>query len=92
MNREKNQTGWLRSRSGVALVCFLAIIGLLLLTEHRAHILGALPYLLLLACPLLHVFHHQGHSHHANDQDPVRPSGTKPPVGHDPAHHQGGAS
>jgi hypothetical protein len=33
-----------------------------LLTEHRAHVVQALPYLLLLACPLLHLFHgHGGH-------------------------------
>lgn len=40
---------------------FLAIGGLLLLTEHRAHALGVLPYLLLLACPLMHLFMHHGH-------------------------------
>ena len=31
---------------------FLAIAGFLLFTEHRAHVLGILPYLFLLACPL----------------------------------------
>jgi hypothetical protein len=29
-------------------------------TEHTAHVLGALPCLLFLACPLLHVLH-RGH-------------------------------
>jgi hypothetical protein len=29
--------------------------------QHRAHILGAIPYLLLLACPLMHLFGHGGH-------------------------------
>jgi hypothetical protein len=41
-----------------------------LLTEHRAHLFGVLPYLLLLACPLLHAFHHRGrrggHGRHAD--------------------------
>lgn len=41
---------------------FLAIAGALLFTEHRAHVLGILPYLLLLACPLMHMFMHHGHS------------------------------
>ena len=37
-----------------------------LLREHTAHTLGALPYLLLLACPLMHLFMHHGHGgHHA---------------------------
>ena len=35
-----------------------------LLTEHLAHVIGALPYLLLLACPLMHVFMHGGHGGH----------------------------
>ena len=31
--------------------------------EHRAHLLGALPYLLLLACPLVHLMMHGRHRH-----------------------------
>ena len=31
--------------------------------EHRAHILGVLPWLLLLACPLIHLFMHRGDGH-----------------------------
>ena len=56
--------GWLRSRAGVALLGFLAIAGFFLLTEHTAHVFGALPYLLLLSCPLLHLFMHGGHGEH----------------------------
>lgn len=40
---------------------FAAISAFLLLVEHRVHVFGALPYLLLLACPLMHLFHHGGH-------------------------------
>jgi len=46
---------------------FLIFVGLLLFTEHRAHVLSFLPYLILLACPLMHLFmHHRhgGHNHH----------------------------
>jgi len=39
------------------LLGFLVIAGFFLVTEHTAHLLGILPYLLLLACPLLHFFH-----------------------------------
>ncbi len=45
---------WFRSRSGLVLLAFPAIAGFFLVTEHTAHLLGVLPYLLLLACPLLH--------------------------------------
>lgn len=40
---------------------FLAITAFFLLSEHRAHALGWLPWLILLACPLMHIFMHRGH-------------------------------
>ena len=46
------------------LVIFLVIAAFYLFTEHRAHLFGALPFLLLLACPLLHLFMHRGHGAH----------------------------
>ena len=50
------------------LVCagFLIIVLVLLWTEHLAHALGYLPYLLILACPLMHLFMHGGHGGHAH--------------------------
>lgn len=53
-----------RSRSWWAFAGFVAIAGFFLLTEHRAHLFGALPYLLLLACPFLHMFGHGSHGGH----------------------------
>ena len=58
-----------KSRFNWVLIGFLAIGGFFLLTEHQAHVLGALPYLLLLACPLLHLFGHGGHGDHGNQND-----------------------
>lgn len=34
-----------------------------LLTRHSAHIYQFLPILFLLACPLMHLFHHRRHRH-----------------------------
>jgi hypothetical protein len=34
------------------------------LENHWQHVLGALPYLLFLTCPLMHLFMHHGHSGH----------------------------
>lgn len=51
-----------RRRGNWVLFGFLAIGAFFLLTEHRAHLFGILPYLLVLACPLMHLFH--GHGHH----------------------------
>jgi hypothetical protein len=60
----EHHTPWWRSRAGLALVGFLVIAGYFLVTEHRAHVAGALPWLLLLACPLMHLFMHHGHGGH----------------------------
>ncbi len=40
---------------------FAAIAIFFLWEEHQAHLLGALPYLLLLMCPVLHLVMHRGH-------------------------------
>ena len=56
--------GFWRSRYAIGLVVMGAVAGYFLLTEHLAHTLGALPYLLLAACPLMHVFMHHGHGGH----------------------------
>ncbi len=50
-------------RSRVVWVClgFLVIAGFFLVTEHTAHAFGVLPWLFLLACPLLHMMSHGGH-------------------------------
>lgn len=45
-------------------VAFAAIGGFFLFTEHRAHALGLLPYLLLVTCPLMHLLMHRGHGRH----------------------------
>jgi hypothetical protein len=60
-----------RSSWTAASVCvLLAIAAFYLWTEHRAHLLGALPYLLLLACPITHMLMHRGHrSHGHSDHD-----------------------
>lgn len=52
-----------RSRYAFGLVVIGAVAAYFLLTEHLAHVVGALPFLLLLACPLMHVFMHHGHHH-----------------------------
>ena len=52
------------SRAFLVCAAFLVIGGILLWTEHLAHALGVLPYLLILACPLMHIFMHGGHGGH----------------------------
>ena len=55
------------SKANIALIVFLSIAAFFLVTEHRAHLSGWFSsygiWLLLLACPLLHLFMHGGHYH-----------------------------
>ena len=57
---------FLTSPTGIVLICFLLIAGVLLFTEHQAHVLGVLIYLPLLICPLMHFFMHGSHGGHGS--------------------------
>lgn len=61
-NRIESRSFW-RTGWGIALCIFVAIAALAFILEHRLHALQWLPFALLLACPLLHVFMHRGHHH-----------------------------
>jgi len=52
------------SRARWVFAGFFAIAAYLLLSEHRAHFAQALPWLVVLICPLMHVFMHHGHDAH----------------------------
>lgn len=56
---------WIRSRPWMILLAFLVIVIFSRVTGQAGHILGALQYLLLLACPLMHLLHgsHSRHGH-----------------------------
>lgn len=46
----------------LAVASLALILVFYVLREHWGHVLGYLPYLILLACPLMHLFH--GHGSH----------------------------
>jgi hypothetical protein len=47
---------------------FVLVAAYFLITEHRAHLAQYWPLLLVLACPLMHLFHGHGeHRHQASD-------------------------
>lgn len=66
-NQQQSKTKWV-------FIGFLIIAGYFLVTEHRAHLSGWLSsygiWLLLLACPLMHLFMH--HDHGSHDEHPAR--------------------
>ena len=50
------------------------IVAFYVLREHWGHVLGYAPYLILLACPFMHIFMHHGHGHgqHSGGEPPEK--------------------
>lgn len=64
----EHQSSWLFSRTGLVTIAVIAILGFLIYTGHSAHLLGLFPYLLILSCPLMHLFMHGGHGSHRHNE------------------------
>ncbi len=78
-------TPWWRNRTKLPLVIFLAIAGYFLWTEHQAHVVEFLPWVLILACVGMHLFMHgkQGHGGgHAHDRGREPPADDADERGH----------
>jgi Protein of unknown function (DUF2933) len=58
----------------VAAAMTVVIVVFYLLREHWGHVAGYWSYLLLLACPMMHLFGHGGHSHDAGHGTTNRPA------------------
>ena len=48
---------------------FATLAVVLLWREHRVHLLGAIPYLILFACPLMHLLHRRHHRRRGRQED-----------------------
>lgn len=71
---ESDNVGRMKSRTNIALIVFLLIAAFFLVAEHRAHLSAWFPYwpyLLLLACPLMHLFMHGGHGRRGHGSSEV---------------------
>ena len=73
---------------GLTIAAFGAALVYLFFGEHRVHLLGYLPFLFLLACPLLHMTMHGGHGGHAGHGDKAGPSQTDAPQAPPTHQHQ----
>ena len=74
MQDRPQRNGWLQSkRTTWVLFGFAAVGAFFLITEHTAHFLGVLPFLLFLLCPLMMYFMmrggHGGHGGPDNGSD-----------------------
>jgi hypothetical protein len=69
---------WWVSPVGLVTLGFLGVGGFFLITEHTAHLFGVLPWLLVAACPLMHVFMHHGpHGGHDHSSKGARVPGSE---------------
>jgi hypothetical protein len=59
-----------RSYRGWAVLGLAALLGGYLVIWHGAHLAAVLPFLVLAACPLMHIFMHGGHGHHHGQDAP----------------------
>ena len=73
--------------AGAILLAAIAVF--FLWEEHKAHILGALPWLLLLACPLIHM---SMHGRHGQGHGDASGSGRRPDGSDGSSHQHGGAA
>jgi len=66
--REPDRDNGMKSRAKWVFIGFALVAAYFLITEHKAHLAEWLSaygvWLLLLACPLLHMFMHGGHGGH----------------------------
>ncbi len=78
---EKGSNGesWLLSRTGIATIVAVSVLGFLIYQGHGAHLLGYLPFALILLCPLMHIFMHGGHGGHGGHQHSEEDTSTLTP-------------
>ena len=66
---------WYRKPLGILTLVLAVAIGVYLWVFHAQHVLAALPFLIFLACPLMHLFGHHHGNHRAGE--PVGKLGSK---------------
>jgi hypothetical protein len=64
IDADGNQPAGRRRTWQIAAIMIALVLVFLLVREHWEHVAGPWLYLLLLACPLMHLFGHGGHGKH----------------------------
>ncbi len=61
--------GCFKSWKGWLVLAGAVVIGAYLVIWHQQHVAVALPFLVIFACPLMHLFMHRGHGGHHSHND-----------------------
>ena len=65
------------------MIALLAVGAFYVIAEHGAHLLSAWPLLILLLCPLMHIFMHGGHGGHGSHGGRNTPQNERSGSAHD---------
>lgn len=86
MEQQPATPSFWKSPFGAAATLLAVAASAYLYLVHQDHVLALLPYALLAACPLMHVFMHRGHGHgsHSPGRGPQGNDETRPGGG--PSH------
>ncbi|MGB9141403.1 MAG: DUF2933 domain-containing protein [Aestuariivirga sp.] len=71
--------GCFRSYQGWLVLGAATVLGAYLAIWHSAHVAVVLPFLVIAACPLMHLFMHRGHHHGPGTSESPPPAGDQKP-------------
>ncbi len=76
MNQHESTPSFWKTPLGVVATLLAVTASAYLYVAHQDHVLALLPYLILAACPLMHMFMHRGHGHgkHTSHADKGEPN------------------
>jgi hypothetical protein len=80
MDQQHARPSFWKTPFGIVATLIAVVASVYLWIAHKDHLLALLPFAILAACPLMHVFMHRGHGHggHAHGE---RPKGNGTPRG-----------
>jgi len=65
----KHKSAFFCSFKGMATLVLLVMVGVWLFSENQQSLAQLLPYMILLLCPLMHIFMHNRHSQHRSSSE-----------------------
>ena len=64
-----HKTSFWATLPGCLVLILIALLGYSVGRDHSSHLVQWAPFLIILLCPLMHVFMHRGHNHSQQDSE-----------------------